>query len=253
MKGKRVFVTVFFRSFLLQTLWNFERMQNIGFLYGIYPILKKIYPDRELRKEALLRHIGFFNTHPYMVNTIFGMVAAMEKDASEGKISTDEVVKTKNNIAGPLAAIGDSFFWATWLPFVVILTISLVIFLWDKPSIRGTIMPLVFFLGVYNAVSLLFCYWSLLMSFRLQNKIIKLMVGLDFQKSMNFIRLIGRAILTILLVFYVVKFTGTLSGILLSGAVFLAGLMLGCLRVSPILLFYVTLAIAGIAALVKFV
>ena len=61
---------IFLRTFFLQALWNFERLQNVGFLYILYPVLKKLYPDKEKRKEALLRHIGFFNTNPYMVTII---------------------------------------------------------------------------------------------------------------------------------------------------------------------------------------
>ena len=249
LKSKRMFVSVFARSFLLQTLWNFERMQNIGFVYGILPVLRKIYPSPDDRKDALLRHIGFFNTHPYMVNMIFGLVAAMEDDAAKGKLSKDSIVKTKNNIAGPLAAIGDSFFWATWLPFTVILTVSLIIFLWDENSLRGTIVPLAFFLVIYNMVALTFCYWSLLMSFKLQNRIMNLVIGIDFQKSMNIIKSLGRAILTVLLVFYIFKFSNGFASVILSIAVFIAGAALGCLRWSPIAIFYITILISAIAVI----
>ncbi|MFH1369285.1 MAG: PTS system mannose/fructose/sorbose family transporter subunit IID [Elusimicrobiota bacterium] len=249
MINNRIFLSVFLRSFLLQALWNFERLQNVGFAYGILPVLRKIYPSAEERKEAVLRHMSFFNTHPYMVNMIFGLVSAMEEDASKGKIHKDEITKTKNNIAGPLAAIGDSFFWATWLPFVVILTVSLIIFFWDKSSPRGTFVPLIFFLTMYNLIALPFCYWSLLMSFKLQNKVIKLIVGIDFQKSMNLIRLLSKAILTVLLIFYIAKFSGGVGETALFIIVFLSGAVLGCLRWSPIAIFYLTLLISLAAVL----
>ena len=76
---------VFLRTFFLQALWNFERLQNIGFLYILYPVLKKLYPKQEDRKEVLLRHLGFFNTNPYMVNIIVAMVINCEKNISENK------------------------------------------------------------------------------------------------------------------------------------------------------------------------
>ena len=65
---------IFLRTFFLQALWNFERLQNVGFLYILYPVLKNLYPNKEKRKEVLLRHIGFFNTNPYMVTVIVAMV-----------------------------------------------------------------------------------------------------------------------------------------------------------------------------------
>lgn len=249
MKSKRVFVSVFYRSFFLQTLWNFEGMQNVGFAYGILPILRRIYPDPEARKKALLRHIGFFNTHPYMVNMIFGLVAAMEEEASKDPSKDpEEIVKTKNNIAGPLAAIGDSFFWATWRPFSVILTIALILLLWDQHSIRGTLAPPLFFIGVYNMVALPFCYWSLLMSFRLQNKVIGLIAGIDFQRSVDLLRTMGKLIITAAFILYVARFSGGFMMGAVLAAAFGAGCLLGCVRVSPVLVFFLTLLACGALA-----
>ena len=242
MKSNRIFVSVFLRSFFLQTLWNFEGMQNIGFAYGILPILRQIYPDPEKRKSAILRHIGFFNTHPYMVNMIFGLVAALEDEASKDPAKDPaDIVKTKNNIAGPLAAIGDSFFWAAWRPFVAILTIGLILLLWDKNSIRGTLIPPLFFLGVYNMVALPFCYWSLLMSFRMQNKVIMLIAGIDFQKSVNLVRWLGVVIIAAGLIFYMARFADGISEAAVFLLAFLAGALLGCIRFSPVLIFVLTM------------
>ena len=38
---------IFLRTFFLQALWNFERLQNIGFLYILYPVFKSLYKDKE--------------------------------------------------------------------------------------------------------------------------------------------------------------------------------------------------------------
>lgn len=35
---------VFKRSFMYGSSWNYERMQNLGFLYTILPVLKKTIP-----------------------------------------------------------------------------------------------------------------------------------------------------------------------------------------------------------------
>ncbi|MEW6042584.1 MAG: PTS system mannose/fructose/sorbose family transporter subunit IID, partial [Elusimicrobiota bacterium] len=50
---KHSFPGMFFRSFLLQSVWNFERMQNVGFLFTVLPSLKKIYPDKKERLIAI--------------------------------------------------------------------------------------------------------------------------------------------------------------------------------------------------------
>ncbi|MGA2090005.1 MAG: PTS system mannose/fructose/sorbose family transporter subunit IID, partial [Endomicrobiales bacterium] len=46
--------SVFLRSFALQAVWNFERMQNVGFAYALMPVLNVLYPDPAKRSEALL-------------------------------------------------------------------------------------------------------------------------------------------------------------------------------------------------------
>ena len=57
--------------------------------------------------------MGFFNTHPYMSSLIIAIDANMEKELSKcecGEKKSD-VNSVKNIMEGPLAAIGDSFFW----------------------------------------------------------------------------------------------------------------------------------------------
>ncbi|MDR3275349.1 MAG: PTS system mannose/fructose/sorbose family transporter subunit IID [Endomicrobium sp.] len=49
----------------MQSLWNFERIQNIGFLFVLKSFLCKIYLNKDRRKEAVLKHTVFFNTYPY--------------------------------------------------------------------------------------------------------------------------------------------------------------------------------------------
>ncbi|MHB9155515.1 MAG: PTS system mannose/fructose/sorbose family transporter subunit IID, partial [Endomicrobiales bacterium] len=139
MNKNRLFLSMLWRSFFIQAIWNFERLQNIGFVYGLLPFFRYLYPDPGERREVLLRHIGFFNTHPYMVSMIFGMVASLEEDLRDGKpVNRDQLVTLKNNIAGPLAAIGDTFFWATWRPFTVLLGVSLILFFHSYNNVYGT-------------------------------------------------------------------------------------------------------------------
>lgn len=50
---------VFKRSFMYGSSWNYERMQNLGFLYTILPVLKKLYPDKDSASPAMKRHLEF--------------------------------------------------------------------------------------------------------------------------------------------------------------------------------------------------
>jgi PTS system mannose-specific IID component len=147
---------MFIRTLFIQALWNYERMQNIGFLFVLKPFLYKIYLNEDKRKEALLRHTGFFNTHPYMANMIIAVVANMEKKIAEGNSNekVSEVNMVKGAMEGPLAAIGDSFFWGTLRPLAALISISMLILLKASDSWFGAynvLIPLLF-IFIYNAV-----------------------------------------------------------------------------------------------------
>ncbi|SNG70447.1 PTS system mannose/fructose/N -acetylgalactosamine-specific transporter subunit IID [Streptococcus pneumoniae] len=79
---------VFKRSFMYGSSWNYERMQNLGFLYTILPVLKKLYPDKDSASPAMKRHLEFFNTHQTAAPFILGVTSAMEEqEGNEGAAS----------------------------------------------------------------------------------------------------------------------------------------------------------------------
>lgn len=97
--------------FLFQSGWNYERMQNTGYLYLILPQLRKIYGDGtpEL-KQAMKTHVQFFNTSNFFNTIITGIDLALEE--KQGAESLDAVAGLKAGLLGPFAAIGDSLFAA---------------------------------------------------------------------------------------------------------------------------------------------
>lgn len=72
-------ISVWLRSTFLQGSWNYERMQNGGWAYTLIPALKKLYKTKEDRSAALVRHMEFFNTHPYVAAPILGVTLALEE------------------------------------------------------------------------------------------------------------------------------------------------------------------------------
>jgi len=122
---------IFLRSFFLQALWNFQSMQGLGFLYVIKPLLEKLYRDKDMKREAFLRHIAFFNTHPYLASVIIGIVMRKEEEycKTKQKDVLKEIENWKLNLAGPLAAIGDVVLWGSLRPFIALLVISLYFYL----------------------------------------------------------------------------------------------------------------------------
>lgn len=70
------------RSNLFQGSWNFERMQALGFAYSMVPVIKRLYPDpnSQERKDAIKRHLEFFNTQPFVAAPVLGVTIAMEEE-----------------------------------------------------------------------------------------------------------------------------------------------------------------------------
>lgn len=108
--------SVFWRSFPLQASFNYERMQNVGFCYSLLPILKRLYPEQKEASEALKRHMSFFNTTPQQVTFITGACIAMEEENKKNGETFDieSIAALKAALMGPVAGIGDSFFWGTF-------------------------------------------------------------------------------------------------------------------------------------------
>lgn len=108
---------VFWRCLFLQAAWNRRGMQNLGFAYAIAPALRRLYAEPDRRREALRRHLGTFNCHPYTAAAIVGGAIHHEERVAAGEEPASASLEYKQVLQGPLAAVGDSFFWAGLRPF----------------------------------------------------------------------------------------------------------------------------------------
>jgi PTS system mannose-specific IID component len=115
--GPATLARVFWRCLFLQAAWNRRGMQNLGFACAIDPALRELYPEDERREEALRRHLGFFNCHPYMAAAIVGGAIHHEEKVASGSEPGSQPLRYKETLQGPLAAIGDGFFWTALRPF----------------------------------------------------------------------------------------------------------------------------------------
>lgn len=133
--------SVFFRSLNFDGSFNYERQMSIGLCHSLAPVIKKLYPAKEDRVEALKRHSEFFNVTPAMAPLVLGITAAMEeRNANEGGFDTNSINAVKASLMGPLSGIGDSLFWGTIRPLAGGIAASL--------ALAGNIFaPLVFLLA----------------------------------------------------------------------------------------------------------
>lgn len=168
--SKEVRKKVWWRHQFLQGVMNYERMQNGGWAYSISPALEEIYTDKEDQSQALKRHLEFYNTHPYVSNSVMGVTLAMEEERANGADIDDGAINgVKIGLMGPLAGVGDPVFWFTIRPILGALGASL--------ALTGNIVgPLIFFL-IWNAMRLIFEWKSQEFGYRTGNEIIKDLSG----------------------------------------------------------------------------
>jgi len=124
------------RTVLLQSSFNYERMQAGGWTLAQLPALKKIYhDDKEGLSRAMQDNLQFINTSPPLVSFLTGLLISLE----EAKEDRTTIKGIKNSLFGPMAGIGDAFFWFTLLPITSGISASLA----EEGSILG---PILFFL-----------------------------------------------------------------------------------------------------------
>ncbi len=165
--NKKDIKNVCIRSMFLQGSWNFERMQALGFCFSIIPIIKKLYVNNIIeRKKAIKRHLEFFNTHPYMVAPILGIIIAIEEKKANGtKIHSSTINNIKIGLMGPLAGIGDPIFWGTIRPILSALGASL--------AINGSIIGPIIFFTLFNSIRISFIYYGIYYGYKKGISLIK--------------------------------------------------------------------------------
>lgn len=128
------------RSLLLQASFNYERMQAGGWLYSILPGLRHVHKNDEDLRKSMKDHMEFFNTHPFLVTFIMGIILAME----EKKEDREAIRGIKVATMGPLGGIGDALFYLTLLPIAASIGASL--------AIEGNIFGPIIFLVLFNII-----------------------------------------------------------------------------------------------------
>jgi len=150
---------VFWRSLTMEYSWNYERQSHMGFCYAMIPILKKLYKGDKL-KASLQRHMEFFNTTPHISTLILGISSAMEEqEAYTEDFDTSSINGIKAALMGPLAGIGDSFFWGTLRLIATGVGTSL--------AIKGNVLGTILFLVIFNVPHMLLRYFSTHIGYKL--------------------------------------------------------------------------------------
>lgn len=208
--SKKDRISVWWRSTFIQGSWNYERMQNGGWVYAMIPAIKKLYKSKEDRAAALKRHLEFFNTHPYVASPIIGVTLALEEERANGAPVDDTAIQgVKVGMMGPLAGIGDPVFWFTVRPILGALAASL--------ALTGNILGPILFFVLWNLIRMGFTWYTQEFGYKAGSKITDDISGGVLQDITKGASILGMFILGALVNRWVsVKFTPVVSSVKLS-------------------------------------
>lgn len=163
---KKTLNKMVWRSLNLQASFNYERMQAAGWLYCILPGLEKIHGDNEEDLQLSMQHnLEFFNTHPFPVTFVMGIVLSMEQQ----KADINLIRSVRVAAMGPLGGIGDAIFWFTLVPITAGITSNM--------AINGSLAGPILFLLIFNVVQFGIRFWLMNWSYKLGSKAIEMLTA----------------------------------------------------------------------------
>lgn len=152
---KKTLNRMVWRSLNLQGSFNMERMQANGWLYSILPGLQKIHTDKDDLAASMSHNLEFFNTHPFLVTFVMGIVLSLEQNKAD--IPTIRAVRVA--AMGPLGGIGDAIFWLTLVPITAGITANM--------ALQGSLLAPILFLLIFNVVQFAIRFWLMNWSYSL--------------------------------------------------------------------------------------
>ncbi len=184
---------VYFRSFLYQNVLNEKYMQNFGFMFVLYPVLKKFSNSVEELKKELMIHFEYFNTNPYFASFVFGVSLNLIEKGESNKIK-----KFKFETMTSLAGLGDALSWGIIKSFLALIGMGLILF----NHIEGF---LIFFV-IYNLIfNIFFRFFGIVMGYKYGQRVIFKIAELDLQKMISLLKQSGLFLTGML--FYILLYT----------------------------------------------
>lgn len=108
----------FLRSFTIQGSFNERTLQAGGLVYALLPPLQRVYGgDPVGLRNAIERHLGRFNVHPYLAPMAVGALARLEAEGAD----EETIDRFRRASTGALGAAGDRAVWGAWRPFCLLL------------------------------------------------------------------------------------------------------------------------------------
>jgi mannose/fructose/N-acetylgalactosamine-specific phosphotransferase system component IID len=163
------------RSLWIQVLLNYKTMQGAGYLFILWPWLKR----SEHRKNRVIRASGFLNGHPVFSSFALG---AMLRRLSDGDAEKDpqEFDQWRESLSGPLGMVGDSLIWERWKPIVLCIMVyamgfqAYYLYKYAEGYPKWIIALILITLLLYNLPLIAFRWWALDKSYESGKKVLTL-------------------------------------------------------------------------------
>ncbi len=187
----------------MQACWSFDGMQNLGFLMALDPVLQRTNPAPADYRRSVLRHLGYFNTHPYMAGFVLGVVAGMEERLAdfpreERKVREAGIERLKTSLSASLGAIGDSFFWGALRPACAAWAVLVWIFLWTLNVPHPIFWGGVFYLAAFNVPALWVRWRGVRLGYELREGVVTRLKDYRWRQKAKFVRWAGLTALGLL-------------------------------------------------------
>ncbi len=169
-----------------ESLYNYERMQGIGFVTAMVPILRKTTGgDKQKMIDGLKLHSMFFNTDHDFGGAIYGVCAAMEEQKALGADIPDEAfISLKAGLMGPCAGIGDTLSQVVLLPAVSVIFINLAL----QGATWAPLAYTIIFLAIFYGVG----YLYLMVGYKSGGEAIIRLIGSNlFHKAIELANIVG--------------------------------------------------------------
>ncbi|WP_417883016.1 PTS system mannose/fructose/sorbose family transporter subunit IID [Vibrio rumoiensis] len=179
-------LTKCWRAWMMYNLssMSFERLESFGFCLSMMPALKKLYPNKEDRQEAMKRHASFYNTEPQLGAIINGMAVGMEEKKANGEPIDGETINTlKVGLMGPVAGIGDSMIPGMLVPILLSIGMAL--------AAGGSILGPIFYIVAFNAIAIFGSYQLFMKGYKMGAGSVEMLVSHRSTKIREALSLLG--------------------------------------------------------------
>lgn len=190
-----VILPTLIKSLFYQGNWNIKNLQGTGFIWLLKDFFKR--NNTEIPKDLDPTKIYYFNTNPYLITFILGML--LKETRINGKLGEYHKV-----YSSALSALGDTFFWHSLRPFAFFISLCFVI-------IDVIYVPIAY-LVIFNLFNIFFRVVGFYYGYAFGFNVINLFNRIKFNKWSQFFDGVSAFMIGII-ISYVVKYQSATSPI----------------------------------------